>query len=447
MFSITQKLSLGFAAIVLVALVNGALSVMALRTAAENEEQLARDFGERLLWAERARFHAEQMVATGRGRMLTGDPRSQLAFEEASRRLHDDLGLALNHPQAQAESYLEEAKRASRAYVDVLDGFERLPADARAEGQSAFVLTVLKPLRDRIDGALDGLVVDERDAYNAAFAQARAAVHKAEELMAALAAAGVILGVWLGVLVLRSLSDHLGREQGALSEARRATAERDEVLAFVSHDLRNPLGAVIMGAEVLRRTIPADQERARKAASTILSAAERMNHLVMDLLQVANLEAVGAKLQRRSQDLAGLQLDVQALFGARAEELRLTLSWEAPSGARLDCDRERLLQVLSNLIGNAFKFTPEGGQVLVTCTPDARGMGFSVSDTGPGIPGPDLTHLFDRYWKGQRGGAGFGLGLYISRLLVEAHGGRLWAESELGHGTTMRFTLPSERAS
>jgi signal transduction histidine kinase len=130
-------------------------------------------------------------------------------------------------------------------------------------------------------------------------------------------------------------------------------------------------------------------------------------------------------------------------FGALAVSKHVTLDHSGLPGVNVCADRERVLQVLANLVGNALKFTPSGGRVEVAATNTSSGVCFSVSDTGSGIAPDHVPHVFDRFWKHEAGGKrGTGLGLFISKGIVEAHGGRLWVESEPGHGATFRFDLP-----
>ena len=148
-------------------------------------------------------------------------------------------------------------------------------------------------------------------------------------------------------------------------------------------------------------------------------------------------------MQPAEHEIGQLLGETLEMMHAQAAEKSLQLLGEAPASAVAWCDRERTLQVLSNLLGNAVKFTPEGGTITVGADLLSTEVRFFVRDTGPGIPPGDLLHVFDRYWQAKRSDRrGIGLGLPISKGLVEAQGGKLWVESELGRGTTFFFTLP-----
>jgi PAS domain S-box-containing protein len=226
-------------------------------------------------------------------------------------------------------------------------------------------------------------------------------------------------------------------------EAREAVSARDQTVAIVSHDLRDPLATICTGCTVLDM----DPERALAAgtAGAMFRAAKQMERLVDDLLDVARIEAGGLSLELGPVDAAALVGDTAALFEAASGEKAMRLEVHVEDGLPpLRADRGRLSQVLSNLLGNAVKYVPLGGRVELRAEAVAPGgVRFMVRDSGPGIAPDQLPRLFDRFWqaeRGQRGGAG--LGLAIAKGIVEAHGGTLEVESALGRGSTFWFSLP-----
>jgi signal transduction histidine kinase len=227
--------------------------------------------------------------------------------------------------------------------------------------------------------------------------------------------------------------------------AQEALRARDRVLAVVAHDLRNPLGAISMGAEMLLGDDLEAEQRSRQLRM-IRRSAERMDRLIQDLLDVARIESGRLVLDRERGDPAGLvreALELSAPFAA-ARPVTLLAECDASAGTVL-CDHERLVRVLTNLIGNAIRFTPPGGRIVVRSEPaDGASVRFSVADTGAGIAAEDLPNLFVPFWQARpTPSSGAGLGLAIARGIVEAHGGRIWARSTLGEGTTMSFTVPT----
>jgi signal transduction histidine kinase len=249
----------------------------------------------------------------------------------------------------------------------------------------------------------------------------------------------------------RDLLLTIGRQGGlALERSRlfereqRAVTERDDVLAIVAHDLRNPLGAINMYAQIVDDSLPADS-RTRGHVGTIQSLTGQMDRLIEDLLDVVRIETGRLRLEAIPVAAGDLVAGVVEMMRPKATEKGLELEASVPFDVpTIEVDRDRITQVLSNLLGNAIKFTPEGGQISIRAEPGADEVQFFVSDTGPGIPGSDLPRIFDRFWQAKMGKrAGAGLGLAIAKGIVEAHGGGIRVESELGKGATFAFRIPS----
>jgi signal transduction histidine kinase len=230
------------------------------------------------------------------------------------------------------------------------------------------------------------------------------------------------------------------------AEAQRAIRARDDVLAIVSHDLRNPLHAIGMASNLLARP-GAPPSRVRAHAAAIERATRRMGRLIRDLLDSSRLETGRLVLERQAAQVGVLLAEAVAILAPLAAEKPITLVLaSAAEGLEVYCDRERLLQVLSNLIGNALAFTAAGGTVTISAEADGAYVRFSVQDTGVGIPVEHQRRIFDRYWRSRESRQGTGLGLAIAKGIVEAHGGRIWVESSPGEGATFRFTLPRTAA-
>jgi PAS domain S-box-containing protein len=224
--------------------------------------------------------------------------------------------------------------------------------------------------------------------------------------------------------------------------AQQAIKDRDDVLGLVAHDLRNPLAAILMQAERLlhREAMP---ER-RQPIEGIARVARRMNRLIQDLLDVTRIEAGQlsiACLRASAERLVAEAVESQRVLANSASlELGLDVAQELPE---VWADRDRMAQVLENLIGNAIKFTRPGGRITVGAAPRRSAVLFWVADTGPGISADDVPHVFDRFWQARQATrVGAGLGLPIAKGLVEAQGGRIWVESDPGRGTTFFFTIP-----
>jgi signal transduction histidine kinase len=222
----------------------------------------------------------------------------------------------------------------------------------------------------------------------------------------------------------------------------KAISGRDAILAVVSHDLRNSLNVIQLKTHVMQGS--ADSQ-GREDAAFIQRRAGEMVRLIQDLLDVSSMEAGQFRVEKSLQAVEPIVKKSIDTLSGQAERKSLQLSTEVTVTEEwmIDCDADRIQQVLTNLIGNAIKFTAPEGVIIVRAEPKKGEVCFSVRDSGPGIPEEDLHHVFDRFWSVGKGGAmGTGLGLSIAKGLVEAHGGRIWAESQPGVGSTFFFTLP-----
>jgi PAS domain S-box-containing protein len=249
------------------------------------------------------------------------------------------------------------------------------------------------------------------------------------------------------------LRDITAEKQAATDRARlhqqaeEASRARDMMLGIVSHDLRNPMAAIMAAAGVLQQQIPANADpSARRSLETIMRASTRVDRLIMDLLDTTSIHSGRLSIVRSPQFLAGLVCDATELHRPAAVERGIELTCDGVSPeVEGNWDGDRIHQVLSNLIGNAIKFCRPGAAVRVRTGIEGSNAVIEVADTGPGIAPSELPRIFEPYWTRRRtstDAGGTGLGLFISKGIVEAHGGRLTVESEPGGGATFRFTLP-----
>lgn len=235
---------------------------------------------------------------------------------------------------------------------------------------------------------------------------------------------------------------HIARLQ---QETREAVQLRDLALAVVSHDMRNPVGAILMNCTMLTRDAPQTERRSgRSRIEAVRRSAEHMNRLIEDLLTASTIESGTLSICPELTSMHEIVQEVAEMMQAQAAAKSLRLEPRVADALPAAwCDRARIIQVLGNLVGNALKFSPEAEVVRIDVRQERGEILVSVEDAGPGIPPDALEHVFDRYWKAEpRRGGGAGLGLFIARGIVAAHGGRIWARSDVGRGSTVSFTLP-----
>jgi signal transduction histidine kinase len=226
-------------------------------------------------------------------------------------------------------------------------------------------------------------------------------------------------------------------------------ANRDDFLGIVSHDLRNLLGVISLNASTLAVGLSGASADGQSALciQRIQRASTQMSRLIADLLDVVSIDAGKLALRMALTDVPALLAELVDIFqhAARSKDITLELG-DGPLPMAWFFDGERIHQVLTNLLSNALKFTPPGGKVCLVCETVSDHLRFSVSDTGKGIPVDMQESVFKRFWQlGRNESRGLGLGLYISRCLVEAHGGAIWVESAVAEGGTFHFTLPANR--
>jgi signal transduction histidine kinase len=321
----------------------------------------------------------------------------------------------------------KEAARASALQAAIGALQSARPTLARDAGRS--VLAAPVELRGRVGGAIVLVSADDRRRYGPPD------LDPAAELARRLAVALEDLRLY--------------------AEGQEALHAREDLLAIVSHDLRNPLGVVLASSALLLKhplgDPPGKEGRAKRQVEAIQRAAHRMNRLIRDLLDFAAIQ--GGRLSVSAHPRAAGDLireSLEALAAPAADKSLKLLDGSPETTLQVSCDHDRAVQLLDNVVGNAVKFSPEGGTVTVRARAEGTMVLFSVADEGPGIPAAELPFVFDRYYQARRRDRdGIGLGLSIARGIVQAHGGRIWVESPTaagGGGTTFFFTLPAAKS-
>jgi signal transduction histidine kinase len=245
----------------------------------------------------------------------------------------------------------------------------------------------------------------------------------------------------------KSSAELLSQEQESHQKTKTALTTREEFLAIVSHDLRNPLNHISMAAQNLLE----EPKDVKELASLINRSAGEMLRLIQDLLDIERIAVGKLTLHFEQHDVSEIIKKAVEEFKGDAASREITLAAKPQDVCGyVVCDRSRVMQVLSNLIGNAIKFTPARGQICVSCQrtgPEGKEVQVSVSDTGEGIAPEKIKSIFERFSQiKSQDRRGIGLGLYIAKMMVEEHPGRIWVESKLGEGSTFHFTLPLRSA-
>lgn len=229
-----------------------------------------------------------------------------------------------------------------------------------------------------------------------------------------------------------------------VSEVQRLGRARRDFVANISHELRTPLASIRLLVDTLQSGALGDQKVASEMLSKIGVEVDALSQLARELLDLAMIESGQMPFKLERTDLHDLAQEQVERFTPQAQQKQQTLLMDIPPGLCALADGEMIGRVLANLLHNAIKFTPVEGHIRVSAQTEGDNVIVAVTDNGPGIPPEALTRIFERFYKVDRarGQSGTGLGLAIARHIVEGHGGRIWAETEPGHGATFRFTLP-----
>jgi signal transduction histidine kinase len=347
--------------------------------------------------------------------------RTQTDESLRSERSESDRAIAARTKEAEtvADDVLQEARDKADAVLENA----RDEADSKPNGAGPVAQVAQVARRRAVE---DGAVEEARDDADVALEDER---RQARKILA-------------GMLPIeREKTDRHLLTERARSDA--ALANRDDFLGMVSHDLRNLLGGIVLEAEMLA----SEHESAVARARRIQRYTARMNRLIGDLVDVVSIDAGQLALERAPTDLAGVVSQTIDAFEAGAARAGVTLAADCSEALSANVDAERIMQVLANLVGNALKFTPHGGRIVVQGQRvDATLLRLTVHDTGPGIDAHLHEAVFQRFWQNKGDQPGLGLGLYITRSIVEAHGGRIWIESALGKGAAFHVELPAADA-
>jgi signal transduction histidine kinase len=443
--SFRKQLIVGIGALIAVMVFCAAMSIMTLWASSEDAADETALILDEMEAGQRVAVDAARLVATSRGYLLTGDAQDAAAVEQIERDLDSTLDELLQTGNARVLAQSAAVRIAVQRYSIAIEQaagqrtgkIETNQLEQLIEGRVA-------PIRAQLREAVRRLTFSERWRLHELSQRAGHRVRSAGAILVVGSGAGALSGIVLAVIVSHRLFGAYARGQEAQRSAEQAAAARKELLEMVSHDLRSPLQSITLGIDVLR-----GKHGELPQLTTIEHAAERVQTLVEDLLDASQAETTGLQLERNRLPARALLETTEELFASRAAKAGVQIRIGACGDDMISIDRDRMLQVLSNLVGNALSFTPRDGEIVLTATRVANRIRFAVRDTGPGIPDAERAHLFGAFEQGGEGRRGkrtrrgsVGLGLYIARNLVRAHGGRIGVDSTPGEGSTFWFELP-----
>ncbi len=422
----------------------GVFALLKLNTSSiAREAEINREM-EKVVIAERLRADVERTLASARGFLLTGSSSFLARTRESEAQVSRGLIQVRSGVDSVQGTRLSNQLIASiNVYIQSLDEL----LSAREKGENLETVSTrfeneLLPKRITLDRDIDAFLLFRQERLSIALNEMR----QDAQIAARIAFIVVITSIFAGGAIAWWSSKKLAtihmNEKKALQISKQAIRARDQLLAVVAHDLRNPLSAITIKATLMRKSSALDKIHSH--ASGIESISMQMEHLIRSLLDATSLESGRFTIQRTPCAVTDLLNETTNVFASLASSKSIQLETSfSDEFYTLQADKERLLQVLSNLLGNAIRFTPEGGKIKMSAQKEGQGVRFSVSDNGPGIALVNMPRLFERFWKsgiGQKQGTG--LGLFIAKGIVDAHGGKIWAESELGRGATFHFVIP-----
>ncbi len=439
--------AIGFASVIALSSFALVAALVVERSATDDSERIMAEYRHGVGAARRLELGAERLVAAARGYLLTTDASFVDALEVARKDFEVRVqALEQNLRSPGQENFLFLIRRATDGYRSALARLtpDRTDSLDRTELSRVFE-ELLVPRRQALTRAIQDLV-DAREAGLAqGQARVRARVARSERRVIGIGLLAPLLALLLAVVVSRRLSHLYAMQRAAASRAETAVSRRDELLGIVAHDLRTPLNVIALRANLMRDD--ARDDKARESSAAITRTVTRMDHLISSLLDSAAIESGQLRIFKDDCPVADIVTQVVELFEPVATQKGIRFEVRmAEEEVLISVDRERIVQVLSNLLSNAIRLAGRGDRVelRVSCA-DGR-VRLDVCDTGPGIPVELRPRIFERYYRGGGQGRGVGLGLYIARAIVTSHGGDIEVATEMGKGTIFRVQLPQRPA-
>ncbi len=445
-----RRIYLGFIIIVLsfLPIVIGAF--LSVKEVANEESAIISINARSMILAERLRYISSAQSAimpvfvwTGNKSLIEIFEKQNEEFKKVSSILQD-----IETNQSSRELILNIQKTSDEMHALAAPGIKMREAGASANEVHQYFNQAAGPGFQKLDSFLDALVQKESDSLKSAKARAANSVRWVTNALGflslvALILGGIVIRLITKVMIQKKTYDETQRI--LMEQERKLSLARKETVEVVSHDLKNPLATIKMSIEMLLdQETQLDSESSLKDGLQIAyRSAESMEHLIKDLLDHAKIESGHLLLESKTLNLSHLVLDLAKRFEPLAKRKDILLKQSIRENIFAECDGGRVEQVISNLVGNALKFTPSQGQIEITAEIVNQDILISVQDSGSGIGESELPHIFDRFWQVRKSASqGTGLGLAISKAIIEAHHGQIWAMSEPGKGSKFIFSLP-----
>ncbi len=445
-------LGLGLALVSFCLLVAG--SFFALNKIVQTKNTIVSGYAEQLLLSEKLGNELSTQMALMPLVVLTGDPLISRQFEGARARFQAVMEtLRASNPEPELNRLFSQILETENGMFEIAQKGMRLRSGGASREEVGTFIRAETREEIQLTGAISSLIdIKTRDFENAKEEANRTALHLNYGLTAITSLTLFLFGV-VAALTLRILRHRRQQDQRRaqiLAEERKISQARKETVEVVSHDLKSPLATMKMSLDLLSEDLVDSNPQAselRQSLDIALRSARAMENLIYNLLDHSKIEAGVLVTEMDNHCLSPVIEDLVRQLSPLAQQKQIQIFAEGDLQVPLYCDRNRVQQVLTNILGNAMKFTPEKGRVLVRIAQRQKDAVITVQDTGPGIAKAQIPLIFKKFWQAKSTAAlGTGLGLSIAKALVEAQGGQIWVESEVGHGTEVHFTLALAKA-
>ncbi len=447
-----KKIFLGFCFSFVSLVVLSACGLYSLDKIVSTKNTIVSVYAEQLLLSEKLRNELSTQLAVMPLFVLTGDSSITHQFQAARGRFRDILQqLQVSNKDIETEALLKTiASTEQEMYEIAQEGMKLRFGGTSKEDVNAFFTRESREETKAATGGIAQLLQKKGEAFENAKLEANRTARRLTLGLSAVTILTILLFAVIAALATRLLRQKREQDEKRaqlFAHEKKISQARKETVEVVSHDLKNPLATMRMSMELLIeevQAIPGHLPTLHEAVDIAMRSIRTMENLIRNLLDHSRIEAgvLAPEIGRHNIRVIIEEILLQFTPLAQQKSIALTAQMELKNPI-LQCDRGRVEQVLSNLLGNAFKFTPANGQVEIILKSRERDVQITIQDNGPGINPDQLPRIFDKFWQEKSTARqGTGLGLSIAKAFVEAQGGRIWVESEVGRGAQFHFTLP-----